>query len=143
MSGRALWIVALGVALAGLIAFNVFRSNDQQRTAVERAPGPSNAAEAEPPGARRATLRPAEDLGARSTADAAGGRDAAAQPQPVAISPSPAPHASITQVLKDAGREGFINEELLGADRTFAAESDDPAWSTAAEAEVLGRIAAM
>jgi len=141
MSGRALWIVALGVALAGLIAFNVFRSNDRQSTAIERASGPSSAAEAEPPGASRVTLRPAENLGARSPADAAGGRDHATQPQPVAISPNPAPHASITQVLKDAGREGFVTEELLGADRAFAAESEDPTWSTAAEASVLGRIA--
>jgi hypothetical protein len=145
MSARALWIVGLGAALAALIAFNVFRSHERGSSDAEL-PRPSSANEPEGPDDGRAAQRAAEEIrGSQSPdqrADAVGadGRDASAE-RPAAIPPNPLPHGSISQALKAVDKEFMISEGLLETERAFAAERVDPAWSTAAEAGVLGRIA--
>jgi hypothetical protein len=144
VSARGVWIVALGAALAGLVALNVFRSAEPESAAGTASPPPS-VGQAEPLDSGLATQRTARDVGATSSesrADAIGvdGGDAAKAPSSPIIR-SATPHASISQVLIDAGRERVVDEDVLRIDRAFAAESEDPTWSTAAEANVLGRIA--
>src|SRR5690349_3209764 len=114
MSGRAFWIVALGAALAGLIAYNVFHRREQAIAPAEHAHETSG----EPASAHEhlATQPAAGEVGAPSSPDARAvtsgddGRDTAAEGQPAAIPGSSAPHASISQVLRDAGREAFVND---------------------------------
>jgi len=143
MSARALSIGALGAALAALIAFNLFRSHGSTDAEL---PPPSSANEAEGPDDGPAAQRAVEEIRGSRTPDqradavAADGRNASAE-QPAAIPPNPLPHASISQALKAVDKEFMISEGLLETERAFAAERVDPAWSTAAEAAVLGRIA--
>lgn len=134
MSARGFWILALGAALALLLAFNAFRSEQP---------------EVEPPAAQR----PAEATTAQpADATVLERRDTApqAQPQPQPQSgqapvPASGPYASMSAALADHDappeRRMPVLPEMLETDRTFAAESVDPAWSTATEAGVLRRIA--
>ena len=145
MSARALSIGALGAALAALIAFNLFRSHERGSTDAELPP-PSRANDVEGPDDGPAAQRAVEEIRGSRTPDqradavAADGRNASAE-QPAAIPPNPLPHGSISQALKAVDKEFMISEGLLETERAFAAERVDPAWSTAAEAAVLGRIA--
>jgi hypothetical protein len=135
MSARGIWIVALGAALAFLIALNVFRSEPG---------GPDLSSETV------TTQRPVEAI--RGSADqsavapSAPSRDAPAEPQPVPTPlPTSGPYASISAALADQDlppeRRMQPVPEMLETERAFAAESADPQWSTATEAAVLGRIA--
>src|SRR5262245_52921362 len=145
MSARALWIVALGAALVVLAALNLFRSNEQVGGA-NAASSPLTAGQGEP-----TAQPPVAAVRGSSSADqpavAAGADDRGAPPpQPVPASyPTPGRYASISAALADHDvspeRRMPALPELLETDRTFAAESVDPAWSTATEAGVLGRIA--
>jgi hypothetical protein len=142
MSARALGIVALGAALAALIAFNVFRSEQpgSARTDVARDPP----AEAGPRQRPVEAARGPASADQRASATAAEGIDAQAEPQP-APPPTPGRYASISAALADHDappeRRMPLLPEVAETDRAFAAESVDPVWSTAAEAGVLRRIA--
>ena len=143
MSARALWIVALGAALATLIALNVFRSQEQAGVGADAVSAPFRAGgddpAAQPPvgetrGSQSIEQREADDSGAPTEPQAA--------PAPF---PTPGRYASISAALADHDappeRRMPLLPELLETDRVFAAESVDPAWATATEAGVLGRIA--
>jgi hypothetical protein len=143
MSARGLWIVALGAALVFLIALNVFRSEAPGRADANVISRRSGAAEDEPPAAQRpveVTIGPRADRAGVQSGDA----PSQSQPGPVPIPPS-GPYASISAALADHDvppeRRITPSAELLEVERTFAAESVDPAWSAAAEAGVLRRIA--
>jgi len=141
MSARGLWIVALGAALAVLIALNVFRSEPGGADPSSR---PSSTGE---PDETVAAQRPVE--AARVSAEqraSASSRAAPAEPQPVSAPlPASGPYASISAALADQDlppeRRMQPVPEMLETERAFAAESPDPQWSTATEAAVLGRIA--
>ena len=143
MSARGFWIVALGAALAVLAALNVFRSDKPGSADANVISRPSSANEDEPPAAQR----PVDATpGQRAAPTAVQRRDAVPEPQPApAPPPTPGPYASISAALADhdapAERRMPLLPELLETDRAFAAESEDPQWSTATEAAVLGRIA--
>ena len=146
MNARAFWIVALGAALAVLAALNLFRSEEQVGGA-NAASSPLRAGQDEP-AAQPSVGAVRGSSSAEPRADAAGadGRGAAPEPQPVpAPFPTPGRYASISAALADHDvppeRRMPLLPELLETDRAFAAESADPAWSTATEAGVLGRIA--
>jgi hypothetical protein len=146
MSARALWIVALGAALAVMIALNVFRS--QEQAGVGAIATSSFSAGGDEPAARRpaGAVRGSPSVAQRADAAGADGRGAPPEPQPVPPPfPTPGRYASISAALADQNvqpeRRMPALPELLDTDRAFAAESVDPAWSTATEAGVLGRIA--
>jgi hypothetical protein len=141
MSARALWIVALGAALAVLIALDVFRSQDHGVVPPFRA-GEDDGAAQPPAGA----VRGSPSVEQRADAAGADGSAAPTEPQPVPSPfPTPGRYASISAALADHDvppeRRMPSVPELLETDRAFAAESVDPAWSTKTEAAVLGRIA--
>jgi len=142
MTARTLSIAALGAALAALIVFNVFRSEE---------PGSAGTGVAsDPPAEAGSAQRPIEAAGGPASADQraeateAERRDVPPQPQPVPL-PTPGRYASMSAALADhdvpPDRRMPLLPELLETDRTFAAESVDPAWSTAAESRVLQHIA--
>lgn len=149
MSGRGIWIVALGAALAALIAFNVFRSEG---------PHSADAVVSRPPSADRDELRgegraangAAQEAPASRSPDsradvtAADSREAPTQLQPAPVGSS-GPFSSISAALElhDVPPERRIPPipEMVETERAFAAESVDPSWSTAAEASVLARFA--
>ena len=132
MSARGFWIVALGAALAALIALNVFRSEEPGSAGSEIASSPSSATEDEPPDETAATQRPAEASPGSPSADQ----------RPL---PSSGPYASISAALAEHDvppeRRMQPPPELLEVERAFAAESVDPLWSTAAEGAIFRRIA--
>ena len=152
MSARALWIVALGAALAVLIAINVFRPEEPGSADADIAPRPSSAGDGERRDEGLAAEHPAEVVrGAPSpargaNATAADGRAPPSESQLAPVSlPNPGPFASISAALEehDVSPERRIRPppEMLATERAFAAESVDPGWSTAAEASVLARFA--
>lgn len=132
MSARALWIVALGAALAALIALNIFRSEEPGSAGADTASSPSSATEHAPPHETVAAQRPVEASRGSPSADQ----------RPL---PSSGPYASISAALADHDvppeRRMQPFPELLETERRFAGEGVDPVWSTATEAGVLGRIA--
>lgn len=132
MSARGFWIVALGAALAVLIALNVFRSEEPASAGADIASSPSSATKDEPPDETAATQRPV----------AASPGSPSADQRPL---PSSGPYASISAALAEHDvppeRRMQPPPELLEVERAFAAESVDPLWSTAAEGSVLRRIA--
>ena len=147
MNARAFWIVALGAALAVLAALSLFRSEQQEGAGANAAPSTLRARQDEP-AAQPSVGAVRGSSSAEPRADAAGadGRGAAPEPQPVpAPVPTPGRYASISAALADHDappeRRMPVLPELLETDRAFAAESVDPAWATATEAGVLGRIA--
>jgi len=151
MSGRGLWIVALGAALAALIALN-FRaqergSADERGGAASREP---SAGADEPQIEAPATDETVEELRAASSPDPRPDAVATAstQLQPVrALPPSAVPYASISAALEhhDLPPERRMQPlaEMLMTERAFAAESVAPGWSSAAEASVLAGFAAI
>ena len=146
MSARALWIVALGAALAVLLALNVFRSQEQAGVGANAVPSPFRAGGDEPAAPPVGVIRGSSSGEQRADAAEADGRGAATEPQPApALFPTPGRYASISAALADHDvppeRRMPLLPELLETDRAFAAESVDPAWSTATEAGILGRIA--
>ena len=147
MSARALWIVALGAALATLIALNVFRSREQAGVGVNAVSSPFRAGEDEPAAQPPVgAVRGSQSVEQSAAAAEADGHGAPTEPQPVpAPFPTPGRYASMSAALADHDvppeRRMPALPELLETDRAFAAESVDPAWSTATEAGVLGRIA--
>ena len=147
MSARALWIVALGAGLAVLIALNVFRSQEQAGVGADAASAPFRAGGEEPaaqPPASAVRGSPSVERRADPTGADGGGAPAEPRPAPAPV-PTPGRYASISAALADHDvppeRRMPLLPELLETDRAFAAESADPAWSTATEAGVLGRIA--
>src|SRR5262245_23574905 len=149
MSARGLWIVALGAALAVLIALNVFRSEEPGSVDAETASRPSSGGGIEQ---REAAERPADAVRGsappdrRADAPGADGRGATSESQPAPESlPNPGPYASISAALEDHDvppeRRMPRPPEMLETERTFAAESRYPVWSAAVEAGVLRRIA--
>jgi hypothetical protein len=143
MSARGLWIVALGAALAVLVVLNVFRSDEQGSAGADIAGGPPDEVSAQRPIEAARGSPSSEQRAAATTAES---RDAAPEPRPMpAAFPTPGRYASISAALADHDvppeRRMPALPELLETDRAFAAESVDPAWSTATEAGVLGRIA--
>jgi hypothetical protein len=143
MSVRGFWILALGAALAVLIALNVFRSEEPGSSSADIAGDPPEAVSAQ---RRMEAVRGSVSADQRVDATEAETRDAAPEPVPVPASPpTPGPYASIAAALTDHDippeRRMPLLPELLETDRAFAAESVDPVWSTAAEAGVLRRIA--
>jgi hypothetical protein len=140
MSPRGFWIVGLGAALAVLIALNVFRRDEPRAAAADIARDPSNEAMSAQRTVEAARTSPAADVGAQAAA--APSRDAA---NPPSVPPTPGPYASMAAALADhdVPPERRIPRlpGMLETDRAFAAENEDPVWSTAAEAGVLGRIA--
>ena len=147
MSARAFWIVALGAALAVLIALNVFRSQEQAGVGADAASPPFRAGVEAPAAQPPATaVRGSPSVDQRVDATGADGRGALAEPQPLpALFPTSGRYASMSAALADHDappeRRMPVLPELLETDRAFAAESVDPAWATATEAGVLGRIA--
>ena len=145
MSARALWIVALGAALAVLIALNVLRSREQAG-GRENTVSPFRADAGEPATQPPVGVIPGSPSEQRADAAEADGRAAPTEPRLVpAPFPTPGRYASISAALADHDappeRRMPVLPELLETDRAFAAESVDGAWSTATEARVLGRIA--
>src|SRR5262245_58208485 len=136
MSARGLSILALGTALAAVIAFNVFRSEGSGGALSSRPPSTGE------PDETVAAQQPVE--AARGSADqrvetpSAPSREAPVEPQPVpAPLPTSGPYASISAALADQDlppdRRMQPPAELLETERAFAAESVDPLWSTGAE----------
>ena len=146
MNARAFWIVALGAALAVLAALNFFRSEEQVGGA-NAASSPLRAGQDEPTAQPPVgAVRGSSSAEQRADAAGADGRGAPPESQPVpAPVPTPGRYASISAALADHDvppeRRMPLLPELLETDRAFAAESVVPAWSTATEAGVLGRIA--
>ena len=143
MSARGFWIVALGAALAFLIALNVFRSEEPGSAGADIARDPpSEAVPAQRP-VEAARGSPSEQ---RADAPSAPSPDALPPQQPAAAPrPTPGPYASMSAALADLDappeRRMPLLPETVETDRAFAAESVDPVWSAATEAGVLSRIA--
>ena len=144
MSARALWIVALGAALAVLIALNVLRSREQAGGG-ENTVSPFRADAGEPAAQPPVGVIPGSPSEQRADAAEADARSAPPERLVPAPFPTPGRYASISAALADHDvppeRRMPVLPELLETDRAFAAESVDGAWSTATEARVLGRIA--
>jgi hypothetical protein len=142
MRARGLWIVALGVALAVLIALNVFRSEQPGSADANVISRRATPGEDVPPAAQRpaeaSTSQRADPTGVESHAPPQ------SQPEPAPI-PASGLYPSMSAALADHDvppeRRMPVVPEMLETDRAFAAENVDPMWSTAAEAGVLGRIA--
>lgn len=156
MSGRGLWIVALGAALAALVALDFFRAQEPgsadegggvaARLSSAAADEPRDEGPAAAKGAARVRVSPSPDP--RADAAAADSRDAPTPPQPAPVlPPSAAPYASIAAALENHDRPPERRmqpiPEMLETERAFAAENVDPSWSTAAEAGVLAGFAAI
>jgi len=147
VSARAFWIVALGAALAVLVGLNLFRAQEQAGVGAGAASPPFRAGVEAPAVQLPATaVRGSPSVDQRVDATGVDGRGAPAEPQPVpAPVPTPGRYASMAAALADHDvtpeRRMPVLPELLETDRAFAAESVDPAWATATEAGVLGRIA--
>ena len=143
MSARGHWIVALGVALAFLIALNVFRSEEPR--GADRSSLPSSTGPPDEAVAQRSGEAASGSADQRADAPSARSRDASAEQPGPAPFPTPGRYASISAALADQDappeRRMPLLPELLETDRAFAAESVDAAWGTATEAGVLGRIA--
>jgi hypothetical protein len=144
MTARGFWILALGAALAVLIALNVFRNQESASAGPDIARDPAGEASSAQRPVDAARGSPSSDQ--RAAATVAPSRDAAPEPQVVpAPSPTPGPYASMSAALADHDvppeRRMPLLPETLETDRAFAAEGVDPQWSTATEAAVLGRIA--
>src|SRR5262245_58527514 len=132
MNARGFWILALGAALAVLIALNVFRSEEPRSAGADVARDLPDEAVSAQHSVEPARGSPSAEQRAAATAES---RDAApAQPVP-ALLPTPGRYASISAALADHDappeRRMPALPELLETDRAFAAESVDPAWSTA------------
>jgi hypothetical protein len=155
MSGRGIWIVALGAALTALVALEFFRSEERRSDeGREVASGAASAGADEQAEQGLAADGAAEEARAsglaelRADAPAADGRDAPTELQRVAgRPPSAVPYASISAALEQHDvppeRRMLPVPEMLVTERAFAAESADPGWSTAAEARVLAGFAAI
>ena len=101
MSPRALWIVALGAALVVLTALNVFRPREQVVVGAD-AESSSFRAAGDEPTAQRPVGETRGSQPVEQRADAAEGREAPPEPQPVPASfPTPGRYASITAALAD------------------------------------------
>ena len=144
MSARALWIVALGAGLAALIALNVFRSDEQGSVDADIAIGPPDEAVS----AQRPSEAARSSASSEQHAPATAARSGDSAPEPLSVPgpvPTPGRYALMSAALADhdapPDRRMPVLPEVLETDRAFAAESVDPAWATATEAGVLGRIA--
>jgi hypothetical protein len=148
MSARGFWIVALGAALAVLIALNVFRPEEPGSADANVVSRPSSGGGDEPPPDETAATQPPVEAarGSPSGEQRAESSDASPEPRSApAPLPTSGPYASISAALAehDVPPERRIqpSPELLEVERAFAAESVDPLWSTAAEGAIFRRIA--
>src|SRR5688572_5889210 len=129
MSARALWIVALGAALATLVTLNVFRSQEQADVGANAVTSPFRARGDEPAAQPPVgAVRGSPSVERSADATGADGRGAPTEPQPVpAPFPTPGRYASISAALADHDvppeRRMPLLPELLETDRVFAAES--------------------
>jgi hypothetical protein len=132
-------MVALGVALIGLIVLNFLRSRGPESRDVDAVLPASSASEgartdaADPPRNEvRASpsIQPADRVPRGDTPT-----DSAASP----LLPNQAPPTPMADVLARRGMP--VIPELIETERRFALEPVDPAWSTAAEARILTKIA--
>lgn len=150
MSGRGVWIIALGAALAALFALNLLRS--QVPGSADAGVASSRVGSDQQRENGLAAQRAAEEIRVSPSRDpregATDGRGAPTEPQPAPVLPPGAvPYASISAALEehDVPPERRMRPipEMLETERVFAAESVDPGWSTAVEASVLARFAEM
>jgi hypothetical protein len=128
-------MLALGAVLVGLIALNFLRS--------QVPPGgdpllPASSTSERSPVAEGIRVVPPSSQAAGASAAQRG--DTA--PEPTAVSPLLPNQAPATPMADVLARRGMpVIPELIETERAFATESSDPAWSTAAEAQILAKIA--
>jgi hypothetical protein len=141
VSARAIWIVGLVAALAALATLNLWRTRPSG-SGGELVSGSSPTSEpARPGGGLAAPL--AED--ARETLQPDGAVDALrpdAPTEPNGAAPLLPSQPAATPMADILAARGLpVPPELLETERAFAAEPRDPEWSTAAENQVLGKLA--
>jgi hypothetical protein len=129
-------MVALGAVLVGLIALNFLRSESPAGGEIVPLLPTSNTSEGSPL-AEGARLPPSSHV---PSASAAQRGNTAAEPTTVSpLLPNQVPATPMADVLARRGMP--VIPELIETERAFATESSDPAWSTAAEAQILAKIA--
>ena len=123
-----------------------FRSQERGTADADLASLPSSPSELERPDESLAADPSADDVhgspSLNQVADAAGvagGEPPAESSRVPVLLPNQVPATPMSQALEDLQMPPI--PELLETEREFAAQSRDPVWSTATEADILGQIA--